>query len=74
MAYLDPRGAKLCIAKFCGGSTVKMCDATDGSSPAAVVEGLQAGTTWKGKCTFAKGADPIIAIIMAVEYMAFTAG
>ena len=51
-----------------------MIDGTDGTSPAAVVEGLSAGGEWKGTCTFAKGVDPIVAIIVGVQYMGMMGG
>jgi hypothetical protein len=69
MEYLDPSGAKLFFAKPGNGMFITLIDGTDGTSPAAVVEGLAVGGQWKATCTFAKGVDPIIAIIMGVQAM-----
>ena len=81
MEYLDPSGKKLFSAKMistgCSSFAVVLCDGTDGSSPAAVVDGLGNGTveeTWKVTCTFAKGVDPVVAIIMAVQWMGIAGG
>ena len=69
MEYLGPSGAKLFFGKVCG-RHITLIDCTDGTSPAAVVEGLSAGEpVWKATCTFAKGVDPIVAIIMGVQLM-----
>lgn len=72
MEYLDPSGAKLFFAKPGNGMFITLIDGTDGTSPAAVVEGLAVGGQWKATCTFAKGVDPIIAIIMGVQGMSIT--
>ena len=76
MEYLDPSGKKLFSAKMintgCSSVAVVLCDGTDGSSPAAVVE--ECDVTWKATCTFAKGVDPVVAIIMAVQWMGIAGG
>ena len=72
MEYLDPSGAKLFFAKPGNGMFITLIDGRDGMSPAAVVEGLAAGGQWKAMCTFAKGVDPIIAIIMGVQVMSLS--
>ena len=71
--YLDPSGAKLFTAKP-GSSSFTLIDGTDGKSPAAVVENIAIGVTWKGTCTFAKGVDPIVAIIMGVMGASMSGG
>ena len=55
--YLDTSGALVMKAKYVSASMVKIFG-PDGASLAAVVAG-------KGTCTFAKGADPIMALALS---------
>ena len=65
--YFDTSGALVMKAKFTGSVTMVKIFGPDGKSLAAVVTGSSGlGTHDPPKsCTFAKGADPIIALAMA---------
>jgi len=65
--YLDSSGAVVMTAKL-SGYTCKVFG-PDGASLAAVVTGISQVGECKGTCTFANGADPIVALAMAVSLM-----
>ena len=77
--YLDTSGALVMKCKATGSTTCKIFG-PDGASLAAVVTGIwndPRGTAHgarKGTCTFAKGADPIMALAMALSLMSMMGG
>ena len=71
--YFDTSGALVMKAKYVSANMVKIFG-PDGASLAAVVTGISAGRDWKGTCTFAKGADPIMALAMALSLMSMMGG
>ena len=79
--YLDTSGALVMKCKVTGSTTCKIFG-PDGASLAAVVTGIRndpRGTArgagkQKGTCTFAKGADPIMALAMALSLMSMMGG
>ena len=79
--YFDTSGALVMKCKVTGSTTCKIFG-PDGASLAAVVTGIwndPRGTArgagkQKGTCTFAKGADPIMALAMALSLMSMMGG
>ena len=77
--YFDTSGALVMKCKVTGSTTCKIFG-PDGASLAAVVTGIRLdprGTAHglgKGTCTFAKGADPIMALAMALSLMSMMGG
>ena len=73
--YFDTSGALVMKCKVTGSTTCKIFG-PDGTSLAAVVTGIVAGGggAHKGTCTFAKGADPIMALAMALSLMSMMGG
>ena len=65
LEYFDAQGTKVLSGKIKSYSTA-VVHGPDGASPAAVVEGMAMPHFYlKGKCSFAKGVDPVIAFAMA---------
>jgi len=79
LEYFDTSGALVMKCKVTGSTTCKIFG-PDGTSLAAVVTGISndpRGTRYgagKGTCTFAKGADPIMALAMALSLMSMMGG
>ena len=77
--YFDTSGALVMKCKVTGSTTCKIFG-PDGASLAAVVTGIwndprgTAHGAGKGTCTFAKGADPIMALAMALSLMTMMGG
>ena len=72
--YLDTSGALVMKCKATGSTTCKIFG-PDGASLAAVVTGIYNDPrARKGTCTFAKGADPIMALAMALSLMSMMGG
>ena len=74
LEYFDTSGALVMKCHVTGSTTCKIFG-PDGASLAAVVTGIYNDPrARKGTCTFAKGADPIMALAMALSLMSMMGG